>query len=177
MTRSRITNTVLALGALGALSTLSAQPASAATPAEMMQQCRIRAGQTLSMRLPDIETKYEGQRTDGSHAVNGTGRTSKKTVTFQCSFNKRGSKITRFVVNKPEKTSAPAAGKPTPSKSESDCLAAVASQVGNTAVSTISETMGETATNVLVRVAGAEKPWRCDHDGNKVLRVLYMGEG
>lgn len=148
-----------------------------AKPEQMMQECRIRAGKALKMRLPDIETKYEGQRTDGSHAVNGTGRTSKKTVTFQCSFNKRGSKITRFVVNKPEKTSAPAAGKPTPSKSESDCLAAVASQVGNTAVSTISETMGETATNVLVRVAGAEKPWRCDHDGNKVLRVLYMGEG
>lgn len=152
---------------------LPTSAAIAETPEEMMAHCRNRAHKQLNMRLPDIETKYEGQRTDGTHAVNGTARNDAHTVTFQCSFNKRGRKIVDFVVNKP--SAAPA--KPMPSKAESDCLAAVANQVSNGDVSTISVEMGETSTHVLVKVPGAQKPWRCDHDGRKVLRVMYMGEG
>lgn len=152
---------------------LPTSAAIAETPEEMMAHCRNRAHKQLNMRLPDIETKYEGQRTDGTHAVNGTARNDARTVTFQCSFNKRGRKIVDFVVNKP--SAAPA--KPMPSKAESDCLAAVAKEVSNGDVSTISVEMGETSTHVLVKVPGAQKPWRCDHDGRKVLRVMYMGEG
>lgn len=143
------------------------------TPEQMMAHCRNRAHNQLKMRLPDIATKYEGQRVDGTHAVNGTARNNNRTITFQCSFNKRGRKIVKFIVNKP--SAAPA--KPMPSKAESECLAAVANQVGNGNVSTISVRMGETSTQVLVRVPGAQKPWRCDHNGRKVLRVMYMGEG
>jgi hypothetical protein len=67
----------------------------------MMQECRIRAGEVLRTRLPNIETKYEGQRTDGTHAVNGTARFDGRTETFQCSFNRRGRRIVNFVVNQP----------------------------------------------------------------------------
>lgn len=85
-----------------------ASTAFAATPAQMMQECRVRAGQVLKTRLPNIETKYEGQRTDGTHAVNGTARFNGRTETFQCSFNRSGRQIVRFVVNKP--TAGPPSG-------------------------------------------------------------------
>lgn len=72
-----------------------------ATPETMMAQCRARAAQTLGVRMPDIETKYEGQRTDGTHAVNGTARPGGRERTFQCSFGPGGQRIVRFVVNQP----------------------------------------------------------------------------
>lgn len=66
----------------------------------MMQKCRIHAGKAFQARLPDIETKYEGQRTDGTHAVNGTAIFRGRTETFQCSFDRAGQRIVRFVVNR-----------------------------------------------------------------------------
>jgi len=73
----------------------------AKTPETMMQVCRIRAHEVMHVRLPDIETKYEGQRTDGTHAVNGTAWMRGRTETFQCSFDRPGRQIIQFVVNNP----------------------------------------------------------------------------
>ncbi len=73
--------------------------AEARTPERMMQDCRIRAHEVLHTRLPNIETKYEGQRTDGTHAVNGTASIRGRRETFQCSFNRRGRRIVEFVIN------------------------------------------------------------------------------
>ena len=73
----------------------------AETPEIMMAECRARAGKEFQTRLPNIETKYEGERTDHTHAVNGTAWFSGRTETFQCSFDSSGSRIIRFVVNKP----------------------------------------------------------------------------
>lgn len=85
------------LVALGGL----AVAAQARTPDRMMQDCRVRAHEVLHARMPDIETKYEGQRTDGTHAVNGTAWMRGRQETFQCSFDRRGREIVQFVVNKP----------------------------------------------------------------------------
>ena len=72
----------------------------AETPEIMMAMCKARAHDELKVRGPDIDTKYEGQRVDGTHAVNGTAAPEGgKQQTFQCSFNADGSKIIRFVVN------------------------------------------------------------------------------
>jgi len=76
--------------------------AHANTPNEMMAECRVRAHEELRVRVPDIDTKYEGRRTDGTHAVNGTAQGHGITETFQCSFDRSGRHITRFVVNRPE---------------------------------------------------------------------------
>jgi hypothetical protein len=65
----------------------------------MKAQCRARAARSLRARLPDVDVKYEGQRTDGTHAVNGTATIAAGTRTFQCSFNRAGRRIVRFVVN------------------------------------------------------------------------------
>lgn len=71
----------------------------ALSPGQMMQKCRIRAGEVFRTRLPNIDTKYEGQRVDGTHAVNGTAIFAGRTETFQCSFDKPGDRIIQFVVN------------------------------------------------------------------------------
>lgn len=80
---------------------LPALPARADTPREMMAECRVRAHEELRARLGDIETKYEGRRTDGTHAVNGTAQGHGRTETFQCSFDRSGRRIARFIVNHP----------------------------------------------------------------------------
>ena len=85
---------------------LASVEATAESPEIMMAKCRARAGEIMRTRLPDIETKYEGQRVDGTHAVNGTTYFGAHTETFQCSFDRAGSRIIQFVVNQPT------AGKP-----------------------------------------------------------------
>lgn len=87
------------VGTTAAIAALSVTAAQARTPERMMQECRVRAHEVLHTRLPDIETKYEGQRTDGTHAVNGTAFIRGRTETFQCSFNRPGRRIIQFIVN------------------------------------------------------------------------------
>lgn len=70
-----------------------------ADPASMMAVCRDRAAHVFHLRLPNVETKYEGQRVDGTHAVNGTAYLRQVEETFQCSFSADGNQIVQFVVN------------------------------------------------------------------------------
>lgn len=70
-----------------------------ANPATMMAVCRDRAAHIFHLRQPNVETKYEGQRTDGTHAVNGTAYLRNAGETFQCSFNSDGTSIVQFIVN------------------------------------------------------------------------------
>ncbi len=65
----------------------------------MKAQCRNRAHQILRTRLPNIDTKYEGRRVDGTYAVNGTAYVRRRRETFQCSFDRTGRRIIRFIVN------------------------------------------------------------------------------
>ncbi len=95
--RNFMTWAVLGIAAAGTF----ASAALAKTPGRMMQECRVRAHEVLHTRLPDIDTKYEGQRTDGTHAVNGTAWIRGRTETFQCSFNRSGRRIIQFIVNEP----------------------------------------------------------------------------
>ena len=70
-----------------------------ANPGRMMAVCRDRAVHVFHLRAGDVETKYEGQRTDGTHAVNGTAYLRGVEETFECSFNSSGTSIDRFIVN------------------------------------------------------------------------------
>jgi hypothetical protein len=81
--------------------------AAAQSPQRMMAECRSRASEALRVRLPNVETKYEGQRSDGTHAVNGTAYIRQQERTFQCSFNSSGQRIIRFVVNRTPATQLP----------------------------------------------------------------------
>jgi len=82
----------LAFGAILALGTLGAGHAVlAADQSTMMATCNTYAAKHLQVSTSDIlDLKYEGRRTDGTYAVNGTAANGQ---TFQCSFNKAGTKV------------------------------------------------------------------------------------
>lgn len=46
-----------------------------------------------------VTVKYEGQRSDKTHAVNGSADVQGQQRTFQCTFVPNGAKISRFAVN------------------------------------------------------------------------------
>jgi len=73
-----------------------------------MQQCRLRAHDAFKIRLPYIETTYEGQRTDGAFGKRHRLSERRRARTFQCSFDRAGKTITKFVVNERDASSADA---------------------------------------------------------------------
>lgn len=81
--------------------------AQAADTDNILEQCRVRAAKDLGAAPDGIDLKYEGQRTDGTHAVNGAANVGGQQTTFQCSFNRGGTRIARFVVNRPTAAAAP----------------------------------------------------------------------
>jgi hypothetical protein len=86
----------------GSVGAVSPGNSTGSSPGSMMAGCRSRAHDVLRARLPDIAMEYEGPRSDGSYAVNGTTYINGVAETFQCSFNKRGNRIVNFVVSNPD---------------------------------------------------------------------------
>jgi hypothetical protein len=70
----------------------------------------------------------------------------------------------------------PATG-PVPEKVIDDCLAALRKMVGDKKMKVLNSKRGETSFIVDVEVTGAQKPWRCFHDGTKCTGTEYQGEG
>jgi hypothetical protein len=174
MKAAPFTIAILAFAALG----IGMPVAHAASPEVMMAQCRDRAHAKLHTSAKNIETKYEGQRTDGTHAVNGTAYIDNQTRTFQCSFNKRGDKIVRFVVNKDAGSGSAGTGATSgggmPSRDQQACLAAVSNSTNNGDV-TILRTETSEANNMVVVGVGAQRaPWRCLVKDGVVAEVMSM---
>jgi proteasome lid subunit RPN8/RPN11 len=68
-----------------------AQTAQAADEAQMMSNCNSYAAHHLHVSPSDIANlSYEGQRVDGTHAVNGSTTSGQ---TFQCSFDRAGAHV------------------------------------------------------------------------------------
>jgi len=65
----------------------------------MTTKCSARAAKTLHAAADGVDVKYEGRRVDGTHAVNGSAAVRGETKTFQCSFERTGQRITKFIVN------------------------------------------------------------------------------
>ena len=75
----------------GAMVCLGSAPAMAADESQMMSMCNTYAAHHLHMSTSEIaELSYQGQRTDGTHAVNGSATNGQ---TFQCSFNAAGTHV------------------------------------------------------------------------------------
>lgn len=91
-----------ALTVLLAFVGLAQAGASMAADAEhMMDACRSYASKHLRIDAGIVNVKYEGQRTDGTHAVNGDAETNPP-ITFQCSFRADGRRIVSWVHHSPE---------------------------------------------------------------------------
>ena len=87
-------------GALFTLAVLAGHPALAADESEMMSKCNTYAAHHLHVSTSDIATvKYEGQRTDGTHVVNGETTSGQ---TFHCSFNARGKHVVAWYHSAPK---------------------------------------------------------------------------
>ncbi|WP_269931967.1 hypothetical protein [Aminobacter sp. HY435] len=90
---------VLAIGVVALVA--SATAALAADQNHMLDACRAYASKHLHVDASIINVKYEGQRTDGTHAVNGDTETSPP-MTFQCSFRADGKRVVRWVHDSPK---------------------------------------------------------------------------
>lgn len=66
---------------------------------------------------------------------------------------------------------------PVPQKVVDDCFAALRKMVGDKSMTVISQKRGEASFIIDVKVEGAEKPWRCFHDGTQCTGTEYQGEG
>ncbi|MEW9807849.1 hypothetical protein ABUE31_17815 [Mesorhizobium sp. ZMM04-5] len=97
MFKSRIAVAVVAACVASAGTTA---PAYAADEAQMMSMCNTYAAHHLHLSTSDIaDLKYEGTRTDGTHPVNGSTTDGR---TFQCSFNKAGTKVVHWTHSAPK---------------------------------------------------------------------------
>jgi len=85
----------LALTALFAAAT-AAGGALAQSPDYMMEDCQLAAKQFYLDYEAGSEAKYEGQRTDGTHAVNGTIYLETRGADFSCSYNAAGDRLVDF---------------------------------------------------------------------------------
>lgn len=87
------------LPALSLMALNSVTPVMAADEAEMMMTCNTYAARHLGVSTSDILTvTYEGQRTDGTHAVNGDAANGQS---FQCSFNAAGTHVVSWTHSAP----------------------------------------------------------------------------
>jgi len=77
---------------------------------KMKSACSARAAKALGVPTDAVEVKYEGQRVDKTHAVNGSAMVRNQTRTFQCSFVANGSRIAKFVLNPAPRASASKSG-------------------------------------------------------------------
>jgi hypothetical protein len=79
----------------GAVS-LAASISWAQSPEYMIEDCRRASQQFYQEYEARAEAKYEGQRTDGTHAVNGTIYLENRGSDFQCSYNVAGDTLVDF---------------------------------------------------------------------------------
>ncbi len=79
----------LAVGVAGGI-------AVAQSPDYMMEDCRLGAQQFYQDFEARTEASYEGQRTDGTHAVNGTIYLENRSAYFSCSYSAAGDTLVEF---------------------------------------------------------------------------------
>ena len=81
-------------------------PSSAAradgSPDAMVEKCRGRIAMIFGVGFDQVDASYQGERTDGTHAVNGS-IPSRGNETFQCSYARGGQRIDHVIVNFPSR--------------------------------------------------------------------------
>ena len=68
----------------------------AQSPEYMMEDCRVASQGFFQDFEAATEVQYQGQRTDGTHAINGTIFLETRSETFQCSYNAAGNTMVDF---------------------------------------------------------------------------------
>jgi hypothetical protein len=93
-------------GAAGAAAGAAGTPAISSEPgptaptdpvvSAMTEACAKRAAKSYKTDIMNISTKYREVRLDGTHSVDGTFTNGDVVTTFQCVFDKKAKKITKF---------------------------------------------------------------------------------
>jgi hypothetical protein len=145
----------------------------------MLDKCRARASAAYKADRGMINVKYEGQRVDGTHAVNGSIEGRDSAATFLCFFNRSGSKIVKFTRVGPAASSAqqPAQRVDTvPSKDKQACLQAVKKQSQNPQVVVLGAESSEANNSVTIGVGPNRAPWRCLVKRGVVAEVTSLAD-
>lgn len=71
-------------------------PAAAQSPEWMAEDCAVAVQSFFRDYEARTEMKYEGQRTDGTHAMNGTIYLETRSDNFQCSYDAAGTTMVDF---------------------------------------------------------------------------------
>lgn len=86
----------LPLGAVAVTACMMAGTVLAQSPDYMIQDCSLASQQFYQDFEARTEATYEGQRTDGTHAVNGTIYLETRSTYFSCSYNAAGNTLVEF---------------------------------------------------------------------------------
>ena len=81
---------------LAAATAACGDAALAQSPDYMIQDCKLAAQQFYQEYSAGTDATYEGQRTDGTHAVNGNIYLKDRSTYFSCSYNAAGDKLVEF---------------------------------------------------------------------------------
>lgn len=68
----------------------------AQSPDYVIEDCKLASRQFYQDFEAETEATYEGQRTDGTHAVNGTIYLETRSSDVQCSYNAAGDTLVNF---------------------------------------------------------------------------------
>jgi len=95
--------TLRALLAVAGLGLASSAATAAVDVNNMVGECRARASAIFGAEVNAVQVKYEGQRSDRTHAVNGSVFVRGQNETFQCNFQRDGYTWKTFIVNFPQR--------------------------------------------------------------------------
>jgi hypothetical protein len=82
--------------AIATLTISSVFPAHAQSPEWMAEDCAVAVQSFFQEFETRTEMKYEGQRTDGTHAMNGTIYLENRSDDIQCSYDAAGTTMVDF---------------------------------------------------------------------------------
>ena len=74
----------------------AAGPAFSQSPDYMVEDCQLASQQFFQEFDAGTEASYQGQRTDGTHAVNGTIYLETRGADYACSYNRAGDTLVDF---------------------------------------------------------------------------------
>ena len=164
-------------GKRGAGGSAAATDAASGSPAAMLDKCRARAASAYKASGEAIQVKYEGQRVDGTHAVNGSVEGRDPAATFQCSFNRSGAKIVTFTRVKAVAYAAQPLGPQTgdvPNQDKKACVQALKKLAHNVKIVVTGTESSEANNSVTMALGPNRAPWSCLVKNGKVADLMSL---
>lgn len=107
----RILISILHMAAI--LAVISVPASAQGRISDMLSNCQFEAAKRLGGDVANTTVKYEGQRVDGTHAVNGGIRLGGQAWNFQCSYASNGYDLVEFWTDASQARRPPQGGEPT----------------------------------------------------------------